>query len=130
MKNEYLEKIYDRIQNGEEVSRNQWELARAYKKPAYQKFGRLCLDNSIHTVEDAAALAQNLSMAGIGEVYVTSQSSNQLDQWAAMDAFGLKLRGIEYIDNAEYAEDMERWGTSNQPERIAALRFSFEEETK
>lgn len=55
MKNEYLEKICDRIQNGEEVGRNQQELAWAYKQPTYQKFGRICLDHPIHTDKDAAA---------------------------------------------------------------------------
>ena len=60
MKNEYLEKICDRIQNGEEVGRNQRELAWAYKQPAYQKFGRICLDHPIHTDKDAAAIAQEL----------------------------------------------------------------------
>ena len=89
MKNEYLEKICDRIQNGEEVGRNQRELAWAYKQPAYQKFGRICLDHPIYTDKDAAAIAQELSLAGI---------------------------------------DVERWGSSNLPETLAALRFSFKEE--
>ena len=77
-----------------EVGRNQRELAWAYKQPAYQKFGRICLDHPIYTDKDAAAIAQELSLAGINELYITSQSSNQLDLWAVMDAFGLKLRGI------------------------------------
>lgn len=128
--NEYLENIYNRIQNGEKVSRIQNELVWAYKKPAFQKFGWICLDNPIHTDEDAVALAQQLSLAGINEVFVTCQFSNQLDQWAAMDAFGLKLRGIQFIENAGYIEEVERWGSSDRPEKLAALRFSFEEETK
>lgn len=45
-----------------------------------------------------------------------------------MDAFGLKLRGIGFIDNADYIVDVERWGSSNLPETLAALRFSFKEE--
>lgn len=130
MKNEYLEKIYDRIQSGEEVGRNQRELAWAYKQPAYQKFGRICLEHPIHTDKDAAALAQELSLAGINELFVTCQFSNQLDQWAVMDAFGLKLRGIEFIDNANYIVDVERWGSSDRSETVAALRFSFKEEQK
>ena len=128
MKNEYLEKICDRIQNGEEIGRNQRELAWAYKQAAYQKFGRICLDHPIYTDKDAAAIAQELSLAGINELYITSQSSNQLDLWAVMDAFGLKLRGIGFIDNADYIVDVERWGSSNLPETLAALRFSFKEE--
>ena len=64
----------------------------------------------------------------INELYITSQSSNQLDLWAVMDAFGLKLRGIGFFDNADYIVDVERWGSSNLPETLAALRFSFKEE--
>ena len=115
MKNEYLEKICDRIQNGEEVGRNQRELAWAYKQPAYQKFGRICLEHPIQRDEDAAAIAQELSLAGINELYIT---------------FGLKLRGIGFIDNADYIADVERWGSSFLPETVAALRFSFKEDTK
>lgn len=128
--NEYLENIYNRIQNGEEVGRNQRALAWAYKQAAYQKFGRICLERSLYSDEDAVAIAQELSLAGINELFVTCQFSNQLDQWAAMDAFGLKLRGIEFIENAEYIEDMEKWGSSDRPEKLAALRFSFEEDVK
>ena len=69
-------------------------------------------------------------MAGINELYITCQFSNQLDQWAVMDAFGLKLRGIGFIDNADYIADVERWGSSFLPETVAALRFSFKEDTK
>ena len=47
-----------------------------------------------------------------------------------MDAFGLKLRGIGFIDNADYIADVERWGSSDRPEKLAALRFSFEEDVK
>ena len=92
--------------------------------------GRICLDNPIHRIEDAVAIAQQLSLAGINELFVICQFSNQLDYWAAMDDFGLKLRGIEYIDNAEYMEEMDRWGSSDRPEKVAALRFSFKEEQK
>ena len=66
----------------------------------------------------------------VNELYITSQSSNQLNLWAVMDAFGLKLRGIGFIENADYIVDVERWGSSDLPETIAALRFSFKEETK
>ena len=45
-----------------------------------------------------------------------------------MDAFGLKLRGIGFIGNADYIASVERWGSSDLPETIAALRFSFKED--
>ena len=128
MKNEYLEKICDRIQNGEEVGRNQRELAWAYKQPAYQKFGRICPGPSHPHRQGCGGHRPGAFLAGINELYITSQSSNQLDLWAVMDAFGLKLRGIGFIDNADYIVDVERWGSSDLPETLAALRFSFKEE--
>lgn len=125
--NEYLENLYNRIKNGEKVSQIQRNLIWAYNKISYQKFGRICLENPIDTNEDAVELAQSLSLAGINEVFITCQFSNQLDQWAAMDAFGLKMRGIQFIENDEYIEETTRWGRSKRPEVIAAIRFSFKE---
>ena len=63
MKNDYLEKIVNRMYGGQEVSRAQRDLAWAYKKPAYRAHGRICLDNPIHRIEDAVAIAQQLSLA-------------------------------------------------------------------
>ena len=130
MKNEYLEKIYNRMQGGENFGTASKKLAHAYKKPAYQMFGRICLNNPIHSDKEAAAIVQQLSLAGINEMFITYEYSNQFGHWAAMDAFGLKLRGIEFIDNADYLSEIEVWGSSDLPETIVALRFSFNEDRK
>ena len=128
MKNEYLEKICDRIQNR----------GGSRKKPAGAGLGvqaaglsevrpHLPGPSHLHR-QGCGGHRTGAFLAGINELYITSQSSNQLDLWAVMDAFGLKLRGIGFIDNADYIVDVERWGSSNLPETLAALRFSFKEE--
>lgn len=128
MKNNYIEQIINDIQNGKDVSRIESQLSYVYKQPAYTMYGMICWNDAIHTEEEAAALAQQLSLAGINELYVTSGWSNQLSQWFAMDAFGMKLRGIVQIDNADYHMEVARWGKSDRAQTIPALKFSFKEE--
>lgn len=127
MKNEHIENIIDRIQSGEKVGKASREIAWAYQDTGFQKFGRICIDSAIHSNEDAVAIAQQLSMVSVKELFITGGWSNQLDAWFAMDAFGLKLRGIVQIENAAYYTEVKRWGSSDMPEMIPALRFSFEE---
>ena len=128
MKNSYIEQIINDIQDGKDVSRIKRQLSYAYQQPMSTMYGMICWDNAIHTEEDAVALVQQLSLAGINELYITGGWSNQLDQWFAMDAFGMKLRGIVQIENADYQKEVEKWGDSDRPKTIAALRFSFKEE--
>lgn len=128
MKNDYIEKIIVDISNGESVSTVKEMLVNAYNSQMYRKHRRICLDRPFLNAMDAAAFAQNLSLSGINELYVCCQSNNQIDYWAIIDAFGLKLRGIEFIENMKYEYEMEHFGTSHEPEALSALRFSFKEE--
>ena len=130
MKNDYIEKILDDISNGEEVNVGKAMLAKAYTSPMYKKHGRICLDGPFLNGMDAAAFAQNLSLSGINELYVTCQYSNQMDYWFLLDAFGLKLRGIQAIENMKYEYEMEHFGRTYEEEGVTALRFSFREEDK
>lgn len=129
-KNAYIDQLLDRLESGENLTIPKRLLVRAYKKKAYERYGFICVEDSLHDAENAAALVQQLSMAGINELYITGEWGNQFEAWMAMDSFGLKLRGICRIMNAEYYRDIEKWGESERPSDLIALRFSFEEETK
>ena len=75
--------------------------------------------------EFAVAMVQQLSLAEINDVYINSERSNQMDAWMAMDGFGMKLRGIEMVDNPRNSAEMRKWGSSTCNERIPAFHFSF-----
>lgn len=129
-KNAYIDQLLDRLAGGEKLTDTKLILTRAYQAPAYARYGFICVDDALHDAESAAALAQQLSMAGINELYITGEWGDQFEAWMALDSFGLKLRGICKIENADYYQDIERWGDSDRPSDLTALKFSFEEETK
>lgn len=130
MNRDYIEQLKNKLKAGEALSPAQAMIICESTKQVFKKFGKMCLSLPIHRVEDAIGLVQNLSLAGINEVYVTCEYSNQLNEWMAMDAHGMKLRGIEMVENSDYHSDIESWGSSKKPELIPALKFSFEEKGK
>lgn len=130
MKNAYIDQLLDRLADGEKMTDTKLILTRAYQAPAYTRYGFICVNDALHGAEKAAALAQQLSMAGINELYITGEWGNQFEAWMALDSFGLELRGIRRIMNAEYYQDIERWGDSDRPNELLALKFSFKEESK
>lgn len=127
-KNAYIDQLLDKLADGEKLTDTKLILTRAYQAPAYVRYGFICVGDALHDVEKAAALAQQLSMAGINELYITGEWSNQFEAWMALDSFGLKLRGICQIKNADYYQDIEKWGESDRPSDLTALKFSFKEE--
>lgn len=129
-KNTYIDQLLDKLADGEKLTDPELILTRAYQAQAYARYGLICVDDALHSAETAAALAQQLSMAGINELYITGEWSNQFEAWMAMDGFGLKLRGICQIMNAEYYREVERWGDSDRPKELTALKFCFEEAEK
>lgn len=78
--------------------------------------------------DDAEDFVKTLRESGIREFYFISDFSNQLSGWLALDKAGLKLCGICEIENPEYVREVERYGSSDQDEKIPALKFVFEEE--
>lgn len=128
-KNTYIDQLVEKMENGEKLTAPKRFLVRAYRAKAYERYGFICVDDALHGVENAVALAQQLSMAGINELYITGDWGNQFDAYMAMDDFGLKLRGICRVKNAEYYRDIEKWGDSDRPSDLTALKFSFKEES-
>ncbi len=121
MKNAYIDQLLDRLADGEELTDPKLILTRAYQAPAYTRYGLICVNDALHGAEKAAALAQQLSMAGINELYITGEWGNQFEAWMALDSFGLKLRGICRIMNAEHYQDVDKWGGSSSPEGLESV---------
>lgn len=119
---EYIEQLRKKATERKLDSHAEWMLLRADFVRENVVF--VC-DPEFDSAADAAGFAQQLSLAGINELYVSSSWSNQMDNWMAIDSFGMKLRGIEMVDNPKYAEDMKRFRESYEAEQIPAFHFSF-----
>lgn len=119
MKNSYFEEM---IASGARLGKAQNIIVRSL----LDSTDKLVICGYDFSAETAASMAQQLSLAGIKEVYIHSEWSNQLDAWMAMDGMGLKLRGIEMVSNPEYARDIRDFGESLRDEMVPAFHFSFE----
>lgn len=135
-RNKHFEQLLDEMQEGKRPCVGILaELVWVYYRTRGQKDEPLWIDFPIDSKEDAAILAQELSLAGVNEIYIIPdvrdcykhrRLGDQFLSWLCLDRFGLKLRGIELIENPKYDRRCEE--TADNPQEIAALRFSFSEE--
>lgn len=128
-KNAFIDQLLDKLADGEKLT-DEADPHQGVPGPGLRQIRLHLRGHALHDAEKAAALAQQLSMAGINELYITGEWSNWFEAWMALDSFGLKLRGICQIKNADYYQDIEKWGDSDRPSDLTALKFSFEEESK
>jgi hypothetical protein len=127
MRNEYMERIGKTINEEGRVSKAEWLLYRYYKNACFAESDKICIEDGIDQA-DALKIADALRKAGINELYVTGEWSNQFSAWYAMELSGLKLKGIEVIENPKYAVDMRYYGCSREPKTIYAMKFSFDDD--
>lgn len=114
--------ISNALSNGEELSYVESLIIRAL----LQSEDRLVIIDPHLTEEHAVGMVQHLSLAGIRDVYIHSDISNQMDIWMAIDAFGMKLWGIEMISNPRYTENQRNYGDGcGEDTVISAFHFSF-----
>ena len=115
--------ISDALSKGEELSYAKSLIIRAL----LQSVDKLVIIDPHLTEEQAVGMVQQLSMAGIRDVYIHSDVSNQMDIWMAIDAFGMKLRGIEVVFNPQYTENQRNFGDGcGEDKVISAFHFSFD----
>lgn len=118
MENKYFNEL---VASGSKLTVSQFLIARALRRCD----DKLVICGRRMTVEESVAMVQQLSLAGINDVYINCEWCYQMETWMAIDSFGMKLRGIEMVDNPKYAEDMRRFCESYEAEQIPAFHFSF-----
>lgn len=130
MKNTYIESLMNKIQDKQEVTSGERALAWAYESSIIRKGFEVLAFGEILWEKDVETFVEALRASGIGELYMTTQSSNMLEVYLMLDELGLKLRGMVRLENAEYKRDVERYGNSCETPTIPAMKFSFEEVAK
>lgn len=118
MKNQYFDEL---LASGKSMTRVQSIIARELKRCD----DKLVIYDRNMTIKENLEMVQQLSLAGINDVYINNEWSNQMETWMAIDSFGMKLRGIEMVDNPKYAEDMNLFRWSSEVEQIPAFHFSL-----
>lgn len=126
MKNQYIENLAEKMRNSE-VTGGERNLVWAYSRSVREGFKVITVSDCLFE-KDVESFVAALHIAGVSEIYITSQSSNMLGVYLMLDELGLKLRGVVRLENPAYARDIERWSSSIEETTIPAMWFSFLEQ--
>jgi choline kinase len=110
MNKQYLENLYNKLQNEEDLSRTERELVFAYDKTKEYEYDWIGFDevSSLNYKE----LVSLMREAEVDEIYITGEWSNQFANWFDMQEAGLEMVGVMEIDNPRYLYDVKRYGKS------------------
>jgi hypothetical protein len=110
MNKQYFENLYNRSQNGEDLSRTERELVFAYGNMQAYQYDWVGFNEAsgINYKELVCIMIE----ADIDEIYITGEWSNQFANWLEMQKAGLEMVGIKEIDNPRYVYDINKYGKS------------------
>lgn len=110
MNKQYLENLYNKLQNEEDLSRTERELVFAYDKAKNYEYDWIGFNevNGLNYKEFVCLMIK----AEIDEIYITGEWSNQFSNWFEMQEAGLEMVGVMKIDNPRYVYDVNKYGKS------------------
>jgi hypothetical protein len=110
MNKQYLDNLYNRLQDGEVLSKTEIKLISAYVKMNDYEFDWLGFDEiSELNYKELVCL---MLKAEVDEIYITGEWSNQFANWFEMQEVGLEMVGIREIDNPTYVYHVKKRGIS------------------
>ena len=121
MNKEYFENLYDRLQDGEVLSKTEINLLRSYDNMKQYEYDWIGVRSASDI--DADALVQIMKESSIEEIYIEGEWSNQFEHWFKMQEASLEMTGIRQIDNPRYVYEMKKWGSSSNNEKTYVLVF-------
>ena len=110
MNKQYLENLYNKLQDGEVLSKTERELIFAYDKTKEYEFDWIGFDSA--NGFDYKELVSLMREAEVDEIYITGEWSNQFYNWFEMQNAGLEMAGVKEIDNPRYVYGVKKWGKS------------------
>lgn len=124
MKNEYLEQLYEDFQDGQELTRTERQMTSGYNKMKEYGYDTVVLDDI--TGLDVQEIYDIMFSAGIEELYITGEWSNQFENWFNLQKAGFEMLGVREIDNPWYFLEIERFGNSIHNPKKYVLVFRLE----
>ncbi len=110
MNKQYLENLYNKWQNEEDMSKVESKLIFAYDKTKEYEFDWIGFDEV--SGFDYKELVSLMREAEVDEIYITGEWSNQFANWFEMQEAGLEMVGVKEIDNPTYVYNMKKRGVS------------------
>lgn len=121
----YISDIQMRIDGNEPITKGEEILLAAYRHAEHFRLQQITYAKEIEP-ESVPELITALQKAEVKEFYLTRLAGeDDLETILQMDLKGLRLKGIELLDNPAYTAEKKEWGESWQKPVIPALKFSF-----
>lgn len=123
MNRQYFENLYNRLQDGEDMSRTEREVLFAYDNMQEYEYDWIGFNEASGL--NYKELVCLMIAAEVNEIYITGEWSNQFANWFEMQKAGLEMVGIVEIDNPRYVYDINKYGKSwNEPTKyVLAFRL-------
>lgn len=110
MNKQYLENLYNKLQDGEVLSKTESALIFAYDKTKEYEYDWIGFDEVSRL--NYKELVSLMREAEVDEIYITGEWSNQFANWFEMQEAGLEIVGVMKIDNPRYVYDVKKRGQS------------------
>jgi hypothetical protein len=123
MNKQYLNKLNERLVNGEKLTKTERSIALAYRDVIEHGFDWI----GIRKVTDIEPeeLVKIMLTSDINIIYIMEEWSGQFENWYKMQEAGLEMVGMRKIDNPIYKQDIKRWGNSDNKETKIVLVFKI-----
>lgn len=110
MNKQYFENLYNKLQDGEVLSKTESALVFAYDKTKEYEYDWIGFDEVSRL--NYKELVSLMREAEVDEIYITGEWSNQFAEWFEMQNAGLEMVGVLKIDNPRYVYDVKKRGKS------------------
>lgn len=128
MKNDYMERISETETAWASASKMEQRVSANFGRAKERGFDIFVFSEPLHCLtQNLPEFTAIMHTADLTEFYYSAEWSNWMQDALELDEAGWKMQGITRLENPERKKDLERWGSSDRPETIPALRFIFAE---
>lgn len=121
MNKQYFENLYNKLQDGEVLSKTEMALTYSYDNMKRYDYDWVGIEKASGL--DHKELVDIMRESEVNEVYITGEWSNQFAEWFEMQESGLEMVGVMEIDNPRYIYDVKRYGESLDKQTQYVLLF-------
>lgn len=121
MNKQYLNKLNERLVNGEKLTKTERQIAWAYRDMLEYEYNWIGLKQT--TDIDPEELVTHMIEADIDEVYITEAWSGQYMSWYQLQEAGVVMSGMRLIDNPKYQHEQMFRGKSYQDKQMVVMVF-------
>jgi hypothetical protein len=123
MKNEYLEQLYEDLQDDHELTRTEIQMTYGYNQMKEYGYDTVVLDSLSGL--DSQEIYDIMFASGFEELYITGEWSNQFDNWFNLQQAGFEMLGVREIDNPRYIRDIKKYKESWDKAKMYVLVFKM-----